>query len=335
MKPTEAFKVHGRVGEIIKPLSLAGGTLAVIGMGVSLVLKKEIDPELKKASILPYCEDIANETMRTGEGILVGGLPIDAFNYQNANIDPLNRTIQVDDDFDSLLLRDNETVRDFDIFLFGHDEASKLIRLSDDQQMETKLRLADTINRRAQLCCQPAPEISVFSFDNRHSPIYSSTTVSGEGTIILKQGFVNQSMPQEAMNPWQLVLANNVVLNILNPWEQYWRSMIRFSSGMKTKDSKKLGLMLARLRSIDELAGMEEDRLCNAYKLFYEKMLAQNSYSSIKEAVTSADRNFNQVMQLGQLVLASKVIYFGQKFNSIQKIVQSTPKVFNNFVGSR
>jgi hypothetical protein len=314
---------------------VAGLAVAVVGAGVHLSSRREIEPALRGASLLPYCEDIVTEIMPSHDAVIVGGLAIDAFNYKYSVIDVDKRSITVDSGFESLLLRKNGTVRDYDVLVIGRDELGRPRRLPDETQKKLKERTDAATKKRAQSLNQPAPIMSIFSFDDHRSLPRSATIVSGDGRISMEHGFVSQLLPETAMDKWSLTLPEGITINILNPWEQYWRSMVRFSSGMKNKDAEKIGLMLKRLQSTDGLAEMENQELSSAYRSFHDQMLAQNSLTAVMESLQAPNRDWEHTLKLGELVVTSKVMAFGQKFETVNRIVQGTPKVFNSFVGSK
>jgi len=334
MKSIELPDQSRGVGDYLKPIAVGGLGLAALGTSVYLHFK-EIDPVLKAASILPYCEDISNELDGDYEAVVVGGLPIDAINDETSVINAKARTITVSDVFRSPLLRKNGTVRDFDILVFYRDDTSGFVRLSDETVDTMKSRVAEAAGKRSRNNNLPVPDMSLFSFESHDSLVHSATIATEDGRLVLEQGYVRQELPETTMEAWQLLLPGGMAVQVLNPWEQYWRSMVRFSSGMKVKDTEKLAAMRDRLRQTDGLADQEQGELCKAYEVFYDAMREQNTFAAMIEAIQDPERDWGKVSKLGQLAAMSGVLSLGQKIPAAQRLVQATPRLFHPFVSSK
>lgn len=304
----------------------------VVGTTVYRVGKEIMANRDKKPSMLPYCEDLAEVMDKGGyRYALLGGLPIDAFNADDSVIDVENQTITVSEDFQANLIRGNGTRRDFDVVVFPSKKAEPAKPLRPEL---IKLDLVGSTRERARRADQPTPVISVFTFDVKPSLIHTSTMLNSDGTMTLQHGSAKADLPENAMESWDLVLPTGTSIKILNPWEQYWRSMVRFSSGTKLKDTKKLDTMSAKLRSVPGLAEQEHDEINSVYSSYYPEMLKGNSRQALNEAYEDPDRDWQRVMSIGTRVLASRIMAKGQNSALITWFVQQSPDLFDRFVGA-
>lgn len=334
MNTTEAL-LHQGAGTPLQPW-LVGGAAILATVGVYAVAKKpKIDERLYGESLLPYSHDIAEVLTGEHEAIVVGGLAIDAFNHPSSVIDADARTITVSPDFESPLLRSNGTVRDYDILVFDKDEQGRFTRIPDDERTNLKRQLVTAASDRAQQLGHPTPEMSLFSFDTHANLVHSATVVSADGTLYLEHGYVQQPLPDSSMQTWTLQLPDGAQVSVLNPWEQYWRSVVRFCSGIKVKDTEKLDTMLQKLRSTEGLAEQEKSPLNLAYQIFDGRMRFQNSAESVVETFYLDERNIAKMAKLSTLALASTVIGIGQQSKAINRIVQGAPTFFDRFVSSK
>jgi hypothetical protein len=295
-------------------------------------------------SLIPYTEAL-NPVLADYKHLLVGGLPIDVFNdpatevvYNPAGI---SRLIAAPT-FDTPLLRGNGSVRDLDGYVIGYAEDDILSRIPDERQQTLKNKLVAAaavqaiFNENKKLgYIEKEPEMSVFSFETAAKTFRSATLVDESGKLYLAHGFVYQPLPAAALTEqWQLELPNGVALSVINPWEQLWRSMIRFSSGAKPKDITKLTTMLTRLKSIDGLKDYGSSELCQAYSQFYQDMKEATSVKRVKEEYLSPDVSWSRVSKTAVLSLASTVLEVGQLFDGPNAFVQKHPNIFNLFTGT-
>lgn len=315
------------------PWLVAGAAVLAVAAGIKYARAKDIDPRLLEASLLPYCHDIV-EAMGEQTYAVVGGVAIDGFNHEDTVIDATGRRFTLKDSFDTPLLRaTNHTVRDYDIFTLNRGNDHRLAALSKPDQVAKKQSIQAQAARRAQAHAQPAPKISVFSFDETSSLFHTATMVDDEGRVTLRQGFTEQLLPETVMETWEMVLPDGLSVSVLNPWEQYWRSMVRFSSGMKTKDGVKLNSMLHRLRDTPGLAELEYSDLCKTYETFYQEMLAGNSLAALTEEINTTARDWRRIGKVSILAAARKVLSVGEKNKLASFVVQRAPEFFDRFVG--
>jgi hypothetical protein len=330
---TEVMLSRTEIDGALEPWASSGALLAA-NAGIYLSLRQD-DPELAKASILPYCQDIVANVPEGRTALIVGGLPIDVFNHEGTSVEPTELGLSVSDAFKSLLLRPNKTIRDYDVLEYKRLPSGALERVDDAEQKQLKSDIAQAASERAATLNQPAPPVSVFSFDKKASLVHSATVLGDDGKVHLVHGLIDQPLPTEALEPWSISLSDGTVFNSLSPWEQYWRSMVRFTSGAKVKDLTKLATMYAKLRTTDGLAELEDSELCMAYNEFYMQMRAQNTFAAIREVALQRPNGLTQALKLSKYVLASQVLAAGQKIPAVERIVQGAPKVFNVFVGSK
>lgn len=313
---------------------LLGGVVALVSVA-ALKYSRGVEPsqELRAASLLPYCEDIVT-ALSDEDYAIVGGLAIDAFNHEASDVLPDQSSIIVSKTFDSRLLREtNWSVRDYDIFPLPRNPDGSFQVLSAAEQLEIKQRILVGAEQRAHDLQQPTPEMAVFSFDTKASLFHTATMVNDDGRVSLRQGHVEQTLPADAMRTWTLNLPSGLQTKVLNPWEQYWRSMVRFSSGMKTKDREKLDTMLQKLRATPGLAEMEDEPLCEAYRTYHERMLAGNSPAAVATELRAVGKQLRRLKETTVLALASTTLGIGEKNRFISKLVQNKPTIFNHFIG--
>lgn len=309
---------------------IAGG-VGVGAVAAAYLIVREKNRQLRDASLLPYCQDIA-ENLGRHEYAVVGGLPIDAFNHKDSVVDPANRLIEVSENFETKLLRKNGTVRDYDIFVLG--KADRDFQSADEETLgELKSKVRQSMAERAEQQGHPTPIVSTFSFDKGSGLFHTATILDGEGKLTLAHGDSDEELPEDALQTWDLVFPDGTSIKILNPWEQYWRSVVRFASGPKAKDLDKLGTMLTKLKSIPGLAEQEHGDLCQTYTEHYQSMMRGNSRNALNAEWNSPDRDWGRVAEVGSLVLARRVLEVGQKSERITQAVQALPNVFDRFVG--
>jgi hypothetical protein len=322
-----------------KPWVVGGiAALALSGLVLKQKLKYEISDDLRQSSLLPYCEDIAevfNVESDTKGYAVVGGLPIDAFNHPETIIDAQAKTIKVSGNFDSKLIRENNSTRDFDILLLYKDENGKFRLASQDEEIEAEEALDNSANARASINNQPRPEMSLFNFAINTSLFNTATMLNEEGKVTLKQGYSESALPDIALETWEMVLANGSRIKILNPWEQYWRSMTRFPSGVKTKDIAKLTQMHQKLIDTPGMAEMENSSLCMSYSNYLDRMLEGNSFAALLKEIKSEDRQIGRIGKLCLLATARTVLANGEKNPVLSKFVQQSPDLFNSLIGSK
>jgi hypothetical protein len=316
------------------------GSVAALALGavISSKLKPEISDELRAASLLPYCEDIVevlNSPDATKGYALVGGLPIDAFNHPDSLVDVNERIINVSANFDTLLIRDNGSTRDFDNLLLFEDEEDNFRYATKDELDKIKAELEEKAIKRAAANNQPSPEMSVFSFDTKTSLFHTATMLDEDGRIMLRQGLSEYPLPEDSLQTWDMLFPSGQRIKVLNPWEQYWRSMTRFPSGMKHKDLDKLTKMHEKLMATPGLAEMEYSKLCLSYNNYLDRMVRGNSFKALAEEALSVDRQMSRIGKLGLIVTARTFLEVGEKNQFLSKFVQQTPQLFNAFVGSK
>lgn len=321
------------VGKNRVPLAAAGAMLGLAGgVAVYLQMGKEHPTHVKEASLLPYCEDIVRE-LDDYQYAIVGGMPIDAFNDDKSVIDVEARTITVADTFDSKLIRSNDSVRDYDIFLLGRTGADQLEQIPKKGLDEAKRRLVKAAEKRAKQNGTPVPEMSVFSFDDKPSLFHTATLLHEDGTVSLQHGFTERTLPEGTLQTWTLILPGDVRVSILDPREQFWRSEQRFPSGRKKKDEEKLDKMQAKLAATPGLDDMDTSPLYVAHREYHGEMLRGASRNALNDEWYARQRDWDRVRRCGTHVLAKRVLEVGQESQAITAIVQSTPKVFNLFSG--
>lgn len=309
-----------------------GGVAIVVGIAVAAHVKgREKNSELKNASLLPYCEDIS-QSLAGYEYAVVGGLPIDAFNHEDSVIDPENRSITVSEKFDAKLLRGNGTVRDYDIFVLGGEDG-EFQTASEETLGELKSKVRGSMAERADQNGHPTPIVSTFSFDGGSGLFHTATILDDDGRLRLAHGDSERDLPDDALQTWDLNFPDGTSIKILNPWEQYWRSVVRFASGPKTKDLDKLGTMLDKLKSTPDLEEQESDDLCQTYATHYQAMLRGNSRNALNAAWSAPERDYRRVADVGSLALARRLLTVGQRSQRITHLVQALPNVFDRFVG--
>jgi hypothetical protein len=332
MRPIESAEQQRWVGNQVTPF-VVGAALG--GLACSLNARRtERLKQHSSDSLLPYADDV-REVLGTHNYnyAVVGGLPIDAFNQSESTIDTANRAIIVPCSFDTPLLRSNLTPRDYDIFLLGDAATQNFSMASPETLKSIKHSLEQSAGKRAQSNRQPQPVMSVFTFDGHNSLFHTATKLQPDGSVTLSQGFVDQTLPDNALETWDLVLPHGTVVKILSPWEQYWRSMTRFPSGIKPKDTPKLNQMLHKLRSTPGLSAEECAPLAQAYSSYYTAMLEGNSIAALRQEWHTHPRNSARIAALAKLSTARTVLDYGGRVPALQVLVQSAPVVFDYFSG--
>jgi hypothetical protein len=156
-----------------------------------------------------------------------------------------------------------------------------------------------------------------------------------DGRASLQHGDSAQELPDDALQTWTLAFPSGLKVKIFSPWEQYWRSIVRFASGPKTKDLGKLGEMLEKLQATPGLAEQEDSELCRAYSDHYGAMLRGNSRNALNAEWEAPQRDVGRVAKVGTMALARRVLTVGQRYDSITQLVQALPNVFDRFVGGK
>lgn len=313
----------------IAPWVAGGAGVGVVA--VAYLIVRERNRQLQDASLLPYCEDIA-QSLEGHEYAVVGGLPIDAFNHEESIVDSETHSITVSESFETKLLRKNGTVRDYDIFVLGRSDGG--FEAADTETLgELKATVRQNMAERAANQGHPTPIVSTFSFDKKAGLFHTATILDSEGKLTLAHGESERELPEDSLQTWDLNFPDGTSIKILNPWEQYWRSVVRFASGPKDKDLDKLGAMLAKLRSSPGLSEQEHGDLCQTYEKHYRTMLRGNSRNALNTEWDAADRDWNRVAEVGSLVVARRILEVGQKSERITQLVQALPTVFDRFVG--
>lgn len=326
--PTEQVGAKDKLPYIQAALGV--GLIAVGAVAYS-AHKRKVPEHLKDASLISYMHVINESLNLVDRKITVGGMPIDAFNDQDTIILPKEKRIIASDSFKPKLIRDNGTTRDVDMLLYNLDENNRPLNISESDLKKLSNDVGSAVSKKSLEINLPAPVISLFSFTDKLSPFYSITSLNENHRVVLKQGLVTQELPEEALEPWELQFADGEVEQVLNPWEQYWRSKIRYSSGIKPKDLDKLSKLEQRLRDVPELAELESSDLIGAYRSFYERMMEQNKTQNIGSIILGKEVNRSEAAVVSKNALGALIMRLGQKFDGIQTFVQSNPQIFNRF----
>jgi hypothetical protein len=317
-----------------RSLAIAGIGATCLGAGLYVWRDRPLSDRLQNASLLPFVRDIAQNMYEPFTGLTVGGTAIDAFVHEGTEASSKDGSMIVSNGFDKKLIRKNNTICDLDIYVYKTNDDGQMERASDKEQDDIQKKLREGVEGLASELALPAPVVSVCSFDTKTYPWYSSTIIDEFSSLFLAQGFVYQPLPETSMKPFRLILDDSTTLKVLHPWEQYWRSRVRYSSGEKPKDEEKLAKQLDRLRTNEGFSEQEDAPLASAYSSFYKDMLEQNQFRTAFNSILHGDRR-PLSKDLAKLAAARHIMTLGQKFEFIQATVQANPWFFNRFGSTR
>jgi hypothetical protein len=173
---------------------------------------------------------------------LLGGITAGAIVNKQTRFDHDSRVIEPTNDSAELNMRDNGTLRDADVLV--------LDVLSDVRAREINDVIAQALGRRLLG--------SVFGVDKREetkpqtSWWTSRRTVDAAGTHRIQLHPLEQVLPEESYEPWDMQLPEGGVVSTLNPAGIRLAYGFRSVSGLRPKDKNKVNAMDKRLHQEPE-----------------------------------------------------------------------------------